>query len=110
MKSWELSNELRADLALSERVERTRPLVEDVLGSTSSALVDAHWRVIALPDGRRSVVLNLSDWTWPQGVNTRFAPEELGLNPETRWKVHRLWGDLLQARNHRQLAELQAGD
>lgn len=110
MKSWELAEGVRADPAINERVNKVQPLIEDALGPTSSGLVRARWTVSTQPDGRRSVVLNLSDWTCPEGVETRFTPEELGVNPETRWKVHRLWGDLLQARNHRQLAELQAGD
>lgn len=110
MKSWELSVELQADPVLSERVHQTRALVEDVLGPASSGQVGARWTVATNSDGRRYAVLNLHDWTWRKGVETRFAPEELGTNPETRWKIHRLWGDLLQARNHQQLAELQAGE
>ena len=110
MKSWEVGEEVRADSALSERVGKVQSLVEDVLGPASSGLVRARWAVSDQPNGRRWLVLNLSDWTWPAGVEARFAPEELGNDPETRWKIHRLWGDLLQARNHQQLAELQAGD
>lgn len=108
MKSWELSEELRADMALSERVNRTRKLIDEVLGPTSSGWVSARWTMTTRPDGRRTLSLNLSDWTWPDGVEAQFSPEELDLNSETRWKIHRLWGDLLQARNHHQLAELQA--
>ena len=110
MKSWELTDEVRDNAALSERVGSVRPLVEDVLGPSSSALVRARWSLSGQPDGQRWVILNISDWTYPGGVEARFASEEFGVNLETRWKVHRLWGDLLQARNHQQLAELQAGD
>ncbi len=41
MKSWEVAAEVRADPVLNERVSGTQPLIEDVLGPTSSGLVRA---------------------------------------------------------------------
>jgi len=105
MKKWELSEDIRTDAELATRVGSIRPLVDEVLG-TSAPLVAARWSVVPASDGRRSLAFNLSDWTCPGGVEARFGPDELALDFETRWKIHRLWGDLLQARNHRQLAEL----
>lgn len=105
MKSWVLADDIRSDRDLADAVRETRPVVEDVLGESSSQ-VDVRWSLAADPAGRPAVILNLSDWTQPGGVEARFRPDELGLSRDTWRRVHRLWGDLLQARNHWQLDQL----
>ncbi len=105
MKRWDVSDELRADPVVAEKVTRLRPLVEEILGK-SSPFVEANWTVRNAAGDQRTLALRLSDWTSPKGVEQEFADDELVASTSTRWKLHRLWGDLLQARNHRQLAEL----
>jgi hypothetical protein len=105
MKRWELSDEVRGDPAVADRVTQLQPLVEETLGRSGQS-VEAFWSTRSTPGGRRSLVLRLADYTFPQGVAREFAENELVASTETRWKINRLWGDLLQARNHQQLAEL----
>lgn len=82
--------------------QATRRL-EEVLGR-SGDLVTAEWGRGTDEQGRTVVTLRLSDWTG--SVMARFSPAEL-TNAETlRTRLHRLWGDLLQVRSHRQLDEL----
>ena len=103
MKAWELSDDIKADETLSGRVESYRPVLQDVLGQ-SAPLVEVRWSVVATGSGERCFNLTLSDWTYPSGVDASFGMVDL---PTTfDWKIHRLWGDLLQARNHQQLDEL----
>lgn len=104
MKAWDVSADIQADATLSGRVESYRPVVEEVLGQ-SAPLVEARWSVVA-SGGERRFILTLSDWTYPAGVEATFGMDALPTTFDTRWKIHRLWGDLLQARNHQQLDEL----
>lgn len=105
MTEWEVSQDIRADRRLSEAVDQTRSLIDDVLGETTPPAA-ARWHTDSDPSGRLIAVLNLSDWTYPEGVEARFRPEELGPDPSTSRKVQRLCGELLQVRNHKLLEEL----
>ena len=96
MKSFTLSPELQTDPRLSTLVERTRPILEDVLGQ-SAGLVDAEWK-LAQDHGRPAVILKLRDFTYPPGCEKRFSPDDLEGGAYLRQEFHRLWGDLLQAR------------
>ena len=40
-------------------------------------------------------------------VESRFAPDELENATHLQIRLHRLWGDLLQDRSHRQVSKLK---
>ncbi len=78
--------------------------LEEVLGQ-SVGLVQAEWDCTEDENGRILYTLQISDWT---GVATaQFTPEELAIRTHMRYLLTRLWGDLLQTRNHKQLEALQ---
>ncbi len=85
----------RATLALS-----------NVLGP-SSGVVAAEWDRAEGPGGETVVTLRLSDNAG--AVTGTFTPEDLKSPKILKNRLYRLWGDLLQIRNHQQLAELGAG-
>lgn len=107
MKSWNLSDDLRRDSSLSRIVDAMRGVVEEAIGPTAD-LVQADWSIRTDKSGKKGAVLRISDWTCAEGVETTFTPEDLASPTQARRKIHWLWGDLLQARNHQQLRELQA--
>jgi hypothetical protein len=90
-------------------LEQATQLLEEVLGQ-SAGLVAAEWDQLVDERGRKYYILNLSD----PGAGTRtvkFAPGELSSPTHLRYRLYRLWGDLLQDRSHKQLKELtRAGD
>lgn len=106
MKSWRLSDEIRGDSKIFEIVNGSRPLLEEVIGPTAG-LVDARWSMVNTAAGRRAVLLTLSDWTHQDGVAAVFEPNELSSELLARRKFRHLWSDLLQARNHYQLRQLE---
>ncbi len=106
MKSLDLSTEVMSDQRIMTLVNRAQAWLEDLLGPQSTRLVDAKWSSKQV-GARTLVVLNLSDWTWPQGVETLFEVDDLAVESRARQRLHRAWGDLLQARNHQQLRELE---
>jgi hypothetical protein len=89
------------------RLLRASQLLEMIIGPSANS-VDVEWDRVE-DDKRRSVyTLRVSDRV--DQASTKFEPEELELPTHMRLRLHQLWGDLLQARNHRQLAELRSGD
>jgi hypothetical protein len=58
-------------------------------------------------NGRILFILMLSDWTGT--YSAVFSPEELQSESQDSYFWHRLWGDFLQDKSHRQLAELTSG-
>jgi hypothetical protein len=109
MKSWTLSDKVLSDPKAKAKAEELRPLLATVIGR-SAPLVDVRWDLVGSSEGRSQLELNLSDWTSPEGVRASFGADESYGNFETRWKIHRLWGDLLQERNHRQLEQLELAE
>src|SRR5262245_11182117 len=106
MKSWELSDEIRRVPKLIRHVEDARSLLEEAIGP-ASAVVDARWTLADSSGGQKRLALTLSDWTWPEGIRVEFEDWELLSPLHARRRFYRLWGDLLQARNHRQIQQLQ---
>ena len=106
MKSWEVSDEIRRDAAVAASVNFSRPLLEEVIGRSTDS-VDARWALEATDTGRKILWLTLADWTDADGVSMAFEPGELATGDRARRKMKRLFGDLLQARSHRQLEHLQ---
>jgi hypothetical protein len=78
--------------------------LKDVLGP-SSGLVKAKWDRIEDERGRSLYSLTLSDFTGE--AEARFAPDELQNSTHMRVRLYKLWGDLLQDRNRKQMKELQ---
>lgn len=80
--------------------------LEEILGP-SAARVKAEWERREDARGRTLYTLHLSDWTGD--VKADFSPDELKSANQLRYRLHRLWGDLLQVRSQKQLDQL-SGD
>jgi hypothetical protein len=81
-------------------------VLAEVLGA-SAGLVSAEWDRTADTRMATVVTLRISDSTG--SVTGTFAPDDLRSYPVLRNRLYRLWGDLLQVRNHQLLQELGAG-
>ena len=55
--------------------------------------------------GRPLLWLEIKDWSGE--AQAKFAPDELKNPRQTSSKIIRLWGDLLQTRSHKQVADLE---
>ena len=84
-------------------VQHATERLEEVLGQ-STGLVSAEWDRSEDEKGRTLYTLRLNDFTGE--VVARFAPDELRSSAQTDFRIYRLWGDLLQARNQKQLESL----
>ena len=105
MKSWQLSDKIREDAGLAALVNNSQTTLEEIVGPFSQDLVDARWDV-STQGNRTTLWLALSDWTCPDGKRIALSPADL-TSDSLPQKFNRLWGDLLQARSHEQLRELQ---
>jgi hypothetical protein len=85
-------------------LEQATKVLEEVVG-TSSDLISAEWDRADDRQGQAVFTLRLSDWSG--AVTGVFDPEELKSPSHLLIRLHRLWGDLLQIRSHKQLQELQ---
>jgi hypothetical protein len=86
--------------------KKATELLGEVPGS-NPWLVTAEWDRGEDDRSRAVVTLRLSDYTG--SVTGVFDPKELESPSQTRKRLYRLWGDLLQARSHRQLQDLLKG-
>jgi Protein of unknown function (DUF1488) len=77
--------------------------LEQVLG-TSASFVIVEWDRIKDAAGRVLYTLAIQDFSGR--VSIAFTPAQLVHSTETQMQLYRLWGDLLQERNHKQLQEL----
>jgi hypothetical protein len=84
---------------------QTTAELEEVLGS-SAAYTEAEWDRVEDAEGRKLYVLTVRDFVTQRSV--AFTPDQLEHPRDVRRRLYRLWGDLLQDRNHRQLQELLA--
>jgi hypothetical protein len=87
------------------RLQQVTTRLEEVAGPSAS-LVKAEWDRREDPKGRALYTLRLSDWSG--AVSADFAPDEL-TSRDVRYRLIRLWGDLLQVRSHKQLQKLTSG-
>jgi len=106
MKTWQISDEIVHDGALSALIEKSRSTLEDVIGPYSRDHVNVNWSTSKAGD-KPVVWLTLSDWEWPEGKRAALDPTELGSHDLSYRKFLRLWSDFLQARNYQQLKRLQ---
>ena len=78
-------------------VEQASTHLADILGPKSSQLVKAEWNRVQDHQGRTLYRLTIRDFS--EVVSTDFSPDELQNPLHTRFRLSRLWGDLLQVRN-----------
>ncbi len=91
--------------ALRERVDQANDVLGKEVGR-SSGTVTAAWDLVNDDAGPTQVRLVLKDLMTNAQAMAKFAPEELANDRHLVTRLSRLWGDLLQARSHRQLEEL----
>jgi hypothetical protein len=77
--------------------------LEEVLGQ-SAKLVSAEWDRTEDEKGRALFLLRLKDFTGE--VSRKLAPDDLRSSARTSFRMHQLWGNLLQVRNQRLLDDL----
>ena len=82
-------------------VALSRWMGERVFGT----LVRARWDRVDDDRGRSLYSLKIADFSGE--AEARFAPDELQDGTHMRVRLYKLWGDLLQARNRKQMEELQ---
>lgn len=86
-------------------LEQASTLLAEILGPQSSSLVRAEWTRVQDHRGRTLYRLTVRDHT--SEVSTDFAPDELDNPLHMRFRLYRLWGDLLQIRNNLQHQQVQ---
>jgi len=86
-------------------VESASSLLAEILGPQSSQVVTAEWTVVKDRRGRAGYRLTIRDFTGE--VSTDFATDELQNLLHLRFRLARLWGDLLQVRNDQQHQQVQ---
>ncbi len=103
MKNVVYDEKLRQAEGLLVQVQQATRLLDEILGPSASQ-VTAEWDRSEDGNGCALVTLRLSDWTGAK--SSAFAPWELEQPNQLRVRFYRLWGDLLQDRNEKQLQEL----
>lgn len=102
-----LAPNLRQDRELLPLILQATSVLQDVAGP-SAGLTEAEWDLGTDGQSRTNVVLRVADSF--DSVTAVFTPSELRSDSQTRFRIRRLWGDLLQIRSHRELDELQRDD
>ena len=102
-----MEDAISSDKRLSEGVAAAHKILLDVVG-LSGAQVREAWALRKDTNDRPLIHLNLSDFT--AQVQDDFEPDELKNPRQMRYRLYRLWGDLLQDRSHKQLKELVEAD
>ena len=92
-------------------IEFLRPatdFLEKAITPSSAPKVTVEWD-LTKDNGHTLYTLRISDWA--ASAEAAFTPEELStLNPDLRFSLRRLWGDVLKKRSHIQLEELMRAD
>ena len=99
-RSLKISADIGSDDKLGEKVEQANAVLAELLGP-SVGTTNVEWSVQRDP---ARITLRLSDWTGD--VLRTFKPGEFDNPWLLRSRLHRIWGDLLQARSDRQLGDL----
>jgi hypothetical protein len=107
--TFSMTEAISGDQRLSKLIQTAHQLLLDSLG-ISTEEVREDWSLEKDPKGRTLVRLKLSDSFVKDGVKDEFAQEVLENPGEMRYRLHRLWGDLLQDRSHIMLKKLMDGD
>ena len=97
----------RDELARQAPVQEATKRLEEVLGP-SAARVNAEWERVEDERGNSSYRLRISDGL--DDATAILGPTELTVPLQLRIRLYHLWGDLLQARNDRQLRNLSRGE
>ena len=101
----EVEDRIKRDPANDARIARAVRLLEDELGPSRDH-VAADWIVNRDNQGKEVFELRVIDSAESDSARSRFTHEELGDEELVRSRIHRLWGDILQARSHKQLERL----
>lgn len=107
MNKFELNPELQRDRQLAERVQALAPVVGEALGSSGSQ-VNARWRLAKDDPAQPFVVLNLSEWSYPWGVDRGFEPDTLEDSRQFRRQILDSLFDLRWAQLQKTMTELKA--
>jgi hypothetical protein len=86
-------------------LEQASALLADILGPQSSKQVKAEWDRVQDHQRRALYRLTIRDFTGE--VSTDFTPDELQNPLHMKFRLYRLWGDLLQVRNNQQHQQVQ---
>ncbi len=87
-------------------LEQASTLLRDILGQEVSQIMKAEWNCVPDRQGRTLYRLTLRDFT--SEVCTEFTCEELQNPLHMRFRMYRLWGDLLQVRHNLQHQQVLA--
>ena len=98
-----IADAIRSDGHLHELVTAACHALGDIVGA-DGAEVRADWSLVADHQGRTIVRLDLSDFTGR--AEAKFSPDEMENPRQVRFRLYRIWGDLLQIRSHKQLKQL----
>ena len=98
-----IRNKLYREPGLLKQVESATELLDEVLGN-SRGLVSVEWDLGEDGQSRTVLTLKLSDFTG--AVTGTFAPDELAKSQHMKTRLFKLWGDLLQIRNLKQLESI----
>src|SRR5437870_11775716 len=96
----QIQPELAKRKPLAEVVEAATPVLEEEIGA-SAERVTATWDFQPDDRGRPLIQLTLADWSGQ--ASAHFALEELQPPEQARWRLRRLWSDLLQEALERQV-------
>ena len=107
MNKFELDPVLQRDRELADRVKSLAPVVGEVIG-TDGSQVNVSWRLEKEDPLHPFIVLNLSEWSYPWGVDRGFAPSELVDTRRFRRLVLDSLFDLRWAQFQKTLTELKA--
>ncbi len=86
-------------------IQQASTRLAGILRPESSQLVKAEWTRVQDPEGRTLYRLTMRDLTGE--VSTDFTLDELQNQLHMRFRLPRLWGDLLKIRNERQHQQVQ---
>ena len=104
----QISKDVSNDPQLQPLVDRANRLLEEMFGAKLAPLRIEWSRDV--PKGLNFVNLDLVDDDTGARGTTVFAPPELTREQYLRARLERVWSDLLQDLNHRQLARLLGTD
>lgn len=94
------SPEARQGADVLTLLEQASTLLPQILGPQSSQIVKAEWDRVQDHKGRTVYRLTIGDITGK--VFTDFTPADLQNPMHLKYRLYRLWGDLLQIRNDQQ--------
>lgn len=91
---------LNQNEALKQKAAKASDWVRSVLAATGDT-VSSEWDLAEDARGHPVILLSLADHTGK--VTTTFDPPELDDESHLRFRINRLWGDLLRVRSHKEV-------